>query len=155
MRTQLGNETPSFTTGISGVPAVTNNSTVDLTGPALVSATVNAAGNRVQLVFSEDLVLPSDAVAFLNTIDDSFSVTAAGSPLSVASATAIRSAPRILTLPVSPDIGQGQAVVVSYTDPTAGDDDVALEDALGHETPSFTTGISAASPPSPTTPPST
>ena len=141
----LGHETPSFTTGMSGVPAVTNNSTVDLTGPALVSATVNADGDQVQLVFSEDLVLPSDAVAFLaflNTIDDSFSVTAAGSPLSVASATAIRSAPRILTLPVSPDIGQGQAVVLSYTDPTAGDDDVALEDALGHETPSFTTGMS-------------
>ena len=47
-----------------------------------------------------------------------------------------------MSLPVSPDIGQGQAVVLSYTDPTAGDDDVALEDALGHETPSFTTGMS-------------
>ena len=137
----LGHETPSFTTGSGGVPAVTNNSTVDLTGPALVSATVNAAGTRVQLVFSEDLVIPaSGAVAFLNTLAGSFSVTAAGSPLSVARAIATGSEPRILSLPVSPDIGQGQAVVVSYTDPTAGDDDVALEDALGHETPSFTTG---------------
>ena len=138
----LGHETPSFTTGTGGVPAVTNNSTVDLTGPALVSATVNAAGDQVRLVFSEDLVLPAGGlVAFLNTIAGSFSVTAAGSPLSVARAIATAgTAPRILTLPVSPDIGQGQAVVVSYTDPTAGDDDVALEDALGHETPSFTTG---------------
>ena len=139
----LGHETPSFTTGMSGVPAVTNNSTVDLTGPALVSATVNAAGDRVDLVFSEDLVIPASGIAaFLNTLAGSFSVTAAGSPLSVARAIATGTAPRILTLPVSPDIGQGQAVVVSYTDPTAGDDDVALEDALGHETPSFTTGMS-------------
>ena len=137
----LGHETPSFTTGSGGVPAVTNNSTVDLTGPALVSATVNAAGNRVDLVFSEDLVIPASGIAaFLNTLAGSFSVTAAGSPLSVARAIATGTARRILTLPVSPDIGQGQAVVVSYTDPTAGDDDVALEDALGHETPSFTTG---------------
>ncbi len=140
----LGHETPSFTTGMSGVPAVTNNSTVDLTGPALVSATVNADGDQVQLVFSEDLVIPaSGVVAFLNTLAGSFSVTAAGSPLSIGRVSVTAgNAPHILTLPVSPDIGQGQAVVLSYTDPTAGDDDVALEDALGHETPSFTTGMS-------------
>ena len=139
----LGHETPSFTTGMSGVPAVTNNSTVDLTGPALVSATVNADGDQVELVFSEDLVLPaSGLVAFLDTLAGSFSVTAAGSPLSIGRVSVTAgNAPHILTLPVSPDIGQGQAVVLSYTDPTAGDDDVALEDALGHETPSFTTGI--------------
>ena len=138
----LGHETPSFTTGMSGVPAVTNNSTVDLTGPALVSATVNADGDQVELVFSEDLVLPaSGLVAFLDTLAGSFSVTAAGSPLSIGRVSVTAgNAPHILTLPVSPDIGQGQAVVLSYTDPTAGDDDVALEDALGHETPSFTTG---------------
>ena len=140
----LGHETPSFTTGMSGVPAVTNNSTVDLTGPALVSATVNADGDQVELVFSEDLVLPaSGLVAFLDTLAGSFSVTAAGSPLSIGRVSVTAgNAPHILTLPVSPDIGQGQAVVLSYTDPTAGDDDVALEDALGHETPSFTTGMS-------------
>ena len=49
--------------------------------------------------------------------------------------------PRILTLPVSPDIGQGQTVVVTYTDPTAGDDAVALEDAAGNETHTFTTSM--------------
>ena len=136
-----GNETPSFTTGSGGVPAVTNNSTVDLTGPSLVSATVSPNGEQINLVFSEDLVIPArGVVAFLDTIAGSFSVTAAGSPLSVARAIATSASTRILTLPVSPDIGQGQAVVVSYTDPTAGDDDVALEDAGGNETPSFTTG---------------
>ena len=141
---------------MSGVPAVTNNSTVDLTGPALVSATVNADGDRVQLVFSEDLVIPaSGTVAFLNTLAGSFSVTAAGSPLSVARAIAAGTAPRILSLPVSPDIGQGQAVVLSYTDPTAGDDDVALEDALGQRDPLLHRPACRASRRSPTTPPST
>ena len=136
-----GNETPSFATGSGGVPAVTNNSTVDLTGPALVSATVIFDGDQISLVFSEDLVIPASGIAaFLNTIAGSFSVTAAGSPLSVGRAIATGTSPHILTLPVSPDIGQGQAVVVSYTDPTAGDDDVALEDAGGNETPSFATG---------------
>ena len=112
-----------------------------MTPPSLVSATVSPNGEQINLVFSEDLVIPArGVVAFLDTIAGSFSVTAAGSPLSVARAIATSASTRILTLPVSPDIGQGQAVVVSYTDPTACDDDVALEDAGGNETPSFTTG---------------
>ena len=115
--------------------------TTNMTPPSLVSATVSPNGEQINLVFSEDLVIPArGVVAFLDTIAGSFSVTAAGSPLSVARAIATSASTRILTLPVSPDIGQGQAVVVSYTDPTAGDDDVALEDAGGNETPSFTTG---------------
>ena len=107
-----------------------------------MSATVNAARDKVQLVFSEDLAIPaSGIVAFLDTLADSFSVTAAGSRLSVARVSVTGSLPRNLTLPVSPDIGQGQTVVVTYTDPTAGDDAVALEDAAGNETPSFTTSM--------------
>ena len=108
-----------------------------------MSATVNAARDKVQLVFSEDLAIPaSGIVAFLDTLADSFSVTAAGSRLSVARVIRDRQPCRAyLTLPVSPDIGQGQTVVVTYTDPTAGDDDVALEDAAGNETPSFTTSM--------------
>ena len=76
---------------MSGVPAVTNNSTVDLTGPALVSATVNADGDRVQLVFSEDLVIPASGTRRVPQHRRSpapISVTAAGSPLSVARAIA-------------------------------------------------------------------
>ena len=39
-------------------------------------------------------------------------------------------------------IKQGQTVVVSYTDPTTGDDTVALQDSAGNDVASFTTGMS-------------
>ena len=39
-------------------------------------------------------------------------------------------------------IKQGQTVVVSYTDPTAGDDTIALQDIAGNDVASFTTGMS-------------
>ena len=48
-----------------------------------------------------------------------------------------------MTLTVqSGTIKQGQTVVVSYTDPTAGDDTVALQDSAGNDVASFTTGMS-------------
>ncbi len=37
-------------------------------------------------------------------------------------------------------INHGQTVVVTYTDPTAGDDDYVLEDAAGNEVATLTTG---------------
>ena len=81
------------TTGVSLKIRVNGTVIPDTTPPALVSATVNAAGDQVQLVFSEDLVIPASGIAaFLNTLAGSFSVTAAGSPLSVARA--IAPAPR-------------------------------------------------------------
>ena len=39
-------------------------------------------------------------------------------------------------------IKRGQTVVLSYTDPTAGDDTVALQDIAGNDVASFTTGMS-------------
>ena len=144
VESRTASSTGSFraTTGFSVQIRVNGTVIPDTTPPALVSATVNAARDKVQLVFSEDLAIPAGGiVAFLDTLSDSFSVTAAGSPLSVARVSVTGIAPRILTLPVSPDIGQGQTVVVTYTDPTAGDDAVALEDAAGNETPSFTTSM--------------
>ena len=38
------------------------------------------------------------------------------------------------------DRGMGQAVVVTYTDPTTGDDANVVEDAAGNEAATFTTG---------------
>ena len=43
---------------------------------------------------------------------------------------------------VSPAIRQGQTVVVTYTDPTAGDDANAIQDTAGNDAASFTTGVS-------------
>ena len=45
-----------------------------------------------------------------------------------------------LFLAVSPVIRAGQTVVVTYTDPTAGNDANAIQDAAGNDVASFTTG---------------
>ena len=111
-------------------------------GPALVSATVGAAGNAVTLAFDEDLALPSDsaeALTFLASLASAFAVSADGSGVAVSGLTA--SGTDGLTLGLSGVIVQGQAVTLTYTDPTAGDDAIALQDGLGNETPTFTTGI--------------
>ena len=113
-------------------------------GPALVSATVGAAGNAVTLVFDEDVVLPSDsaeALTFLASLASAFAVTADGAGVAVSGLTAASGDSDQLTIVLSGVILQGQAVTLTYTDPTAGDDAVALQDVLGNETPTFTTGL--------------
>ena len=113
-------------------------------GPALVSATVGAAGNAVTLVFDEDVVLPSDsaeALTFLASLASAFAVTADGAGVAVSGLTAASDDSDQLTIVLSGVILQGQAVTLTYTDPTAGDDAVALQDVLGNETPTFTTGL--------------
>ena len=107
--------------------------------PALVSATVGAAGNAVALVFDENVDLPSnnaDARTFLARLASAFAVTADGVGVPVRGLTA--SSADQLTLVLSGVIFQGQAVTLTYTDPTPGDDAVALQDILGNETPTFT-----------------
>ena len=139
-----GNETPTFTTGSGGVPAVTNNSTVDKTGPALQSATVNSGGTGIELVFSEILDFPSteaEFVTFRATLKSFFAITAAGMPVTVETLVITANQKGIsFHLFATSTIGQGQSVLITYTDPTAGDDAVAIQDTLGNETRSFTTG---------------
>ena len=140
----LGNDTPTFTTGSGGVPAVTNNSTVDKTGPELTSAVVPSSGVNIELVFSEILGYPSTEAEFLtfrDTLKSFFAITAAGMPVPVESLAISNDNRRItFTLPTTSTISQGQSVVVTYTDSTAGDDAVAIQDTLGNDTPTFTTG---------------
>ncbi len=47
----------------------------------------------------------------------------------------------LFRITVSPVILQGQAVVVTYTDPTAGDDANAIQDTAGNDAATFTTGM--------------
>ena len=111
-------------------------------GPALTSATVGAAGNAVTLAFDEDVVLPSDsadALTFLASLASAFDLRADGAGVAVSGLTA--SGTDGLTLGLSGVIAQGQAVTLTYTDPTTGDDAVALQDVLGNESPTFTTGV--------------
>ena len=100
--------------------------------------------NAVTLVFDENVVLPSDeaeALTFLASLASAFAVTADGAGVPVSGLTASSAEPDQLTIGLSGVIVQGQAVTLTYTDPTAGDDAVALQDALGNETPTFTTGL--------------
>ena len=138
----LGNETASFTTGSDGVPAVTNNSTVDKTGPAVTSATVESDGMSITIVFSEVLDVPtstSEIATFINTLKSSFSLIAAGRPVTIGGHVAT-SRNDTIKYAISPTIGQSYSVVLSYYHPTSGNDTVAIQDSLGNETASFTTG---------------
>ena len=105
----------------------------DTTPPTLTSATVPGSGGSIALAFSEDLQsanLPPAAA---------FTVTVGGTAVTI-SALAAGTTPDALQITVSTLIGQGQAVVVAYTDPTGGDDAKAIQDTVGNDTPDFTTG---------------
>ena len=112
--------------------------------PFLTSATAESNGREIELVFSEILDYPSTEAEFLtfrDTLKSFFAVTAAGMPVTVeALAISVDNRGIIFRLPAASTIGQGQSVVVTYTDPTTGDDAVAVQDAAGNDTPSFTTG---------------
>ena len=128
-----GNDAETFTTGEGGVPAVTNDSTVDRTGPKLVNAAVESSGININLVFDETL----DQAPASWPPPGAFEVTADG--VSVTPSELAVGADRVL-LAVSPTILQGQDVIVTYTDPTGDDDPAAIQDASGNDAETFTTG---------------
>ena len=139
-----GNDVATFTTGQGGVPAVTNNSTRfrDTTGPVLTSATVTAAGNRIDLVFDEYLAVPPDAAAFYTALAGrvGLSVDSATATFAI-NATASDPSTGLLVLTPTSTINNAQVVVVTYTDLTAGNDaSNVLQDSVGNDAASFTTG---------------
>ena len=112
--------------------------TPDTTPPTLTRANVEETNVlSIYLEFSEDLQLsnPPPASAFTLTVDGSavtgFSVAWQGSLLPQ---NAIW-----LVLPTA--IRQGHVVVVTYEDPTAGDDANAIQDTAGNDAATFTTGM--------------
>ena len=108
----------------------------DTTPPALVSAYVISSGAEIDLQMSENLLLSNLPPA------SAFTVTVGGSAVSVTAVgrggTSFQNDTAKIT--VSPVVRAGQAVVVAYADPTAGDDANAIQDAPGNDTPDFTTG---------------
>ena len=107
----------------------------DTTPPTLTSATVTGSGENIQFRFSENiqaLNLPPFSA---------FTVTADGSVLTTNAISATPGVSDGFQIQVSPVIFQGQAVVVTYTDPTAGDDANAIQDTAGNDAATFTTGM--------------
>ena len=72
-----------------------------------------------------------------------FTVEADSSPLTVTATRVDPSSRMEFVLSLSPLIRQGQAVVVTYTDPTGGNDTNAIQDAAGNDVATFTTGLNS------------
>ena len=105
--------------------------------PALASATVNAAGTQLDLVFDEAFAAPTSYTALAGR----FGVTADGASVSFTLPDASQEPDNArLVLSLSTAIERDQVVVVTYTDPTTGDDSDVIEDAVGNEAATFTTG---------------
>ena len=108
----------------------------DTTPPTLTDAGVYPAGEGMTLTFSEDLQ------EFTLPPASAFTVTADGSAVTVSIGTHHSSFLATFSILVSPLIRQGQTVVVTYTDPSTGDDTNAIQDISGNDAASFTTGVS-------------
>ena len=132
----VGNDVAGFTTGKSGVPAVTNGSTVpstDTTPPEVEGVVVDEVNMIVSIVFDE--ALDEDAGGAVPV--SAYAVTADGQDVEITHVRIGFGNTVILEFPDAA-IRQGQTVVVSYTDPTAGNDTVALQDRVGNDVASFT-----------------
>ncbi|MEY3353953.1 MAG: hypothetical protein RLZZ16_755, partial [Actinomycetota bacterium] len=104
--------------------SVTNNSTVDTTGPTFVSAATNTAGTTVTLTYSETLggtMAPRGA----------FEVTVGGVSCSLTNAS--RSGSTVVLTLAACSIESGQEVTVAYTDPSVSNDSTAVQDAAGND----------------------
>ena len=115
---------------------ITVSAAADTSPPTLTSATVTSTGQIIEVLFSENLGRSN-----LPRASD-FDVTAGGSDVTV-SLVASTAALNALWVLVTPAIRQGQVVVVTYTDPTAGDDVRAIQDVAGNDAATFTTGMNS------------
>ena len=123
------------TDSVSDTFDIVVSAAADTTPPEVESVTV-PTGSQVELAFNEDL----DETVGATLPASVFSLTVAGRAVTIPVYTF---QDETLFLYVQTDtIKQGQTVVVSYTDPTAADDTVALQDSAGNDVDSFTTGQS-------------
>ncbi len=129
--------------------AVTNN-TPDTTAPVLNTATVT--GNQLVLTYTEASTLDAGHPPGIGD----FAVTAGGTGNAVTGVTVDATA-KTVTLTLTTAVASGQTVTVAYTDPTAGNDANAIQDAAGNDAASLTaspvTNNTPAPPPVDPTPP--
>ena len=131
----------SFTDDASNAETLTSAATAvvtaaaDTTPPTLISATVLGSGGAIEFQFSENVqrLRPPRAPAFTATAD--------GSAVTASSPRGIAGMHDVIRILISPAILQGQAVVVTYTDPTASNDRNAIQDTAGNDAATFTTGM--------------
>ncbi len=109
---------------------------VDTTPPTLTTATVISTGTNILLVFNEAMTTAGTGLPQASA----FTVTADGIAVPVDQTGA--SGPSLVVTLSPVYIRQGQDVVVTYTDPTTGDDTRAIQDTSGNDAASFTTGMS-------------
>ena len=135
----------SFTDDANNAQTLTSVATavvaaaLDTTPPTLVSATVTSlgAGGVLRMTFDETPqrrgLLPAAVLAAIT-------VTVDGVEVNLAAQAAVDGIYVTLQLPPGRKIRSGQAVVITYTDPTSGNDTVALQDTAGNDVATFTTG---------------
>ena len=116
----------------------------DVTGPVLMSATVPVGGESITLTFDENLInrtgkTEAELDAYLAAIDAALDVQADGESIDVSVAFATLNNEQLLLQVAAPTFEQDQNVVITYADPTTGDDE-AIEDESGNDAKSFTTG---------------
>ena len=110
----------------------------DTTPPEVVRVAVPSSGTQVELDFDEDLDENVSGTLLVSV----FSLTVDGQAVTIADYQ-FQDVTLFLYVPTGTSkIKQGQTVVLSYTDPTATDDTVALQDIAGNDVASFTTGMS-------------
>ncbi|MDD3481998.1 DUF4347 domain-containing protein [Azovibrio restrictus] len=102
----------------------------DTSGPAFGYATVN--GNTLTMTYTDASLL--DAVN--KPGNSAFSVTSAGSPNAVTNVV-VNAGAKTVTLTLTNAVTAGQSVTVAYTDPSAGNDVAALQDAAGNDAASL------------------
>ncbi|WP_238232821.1 SwmB domain-containing protein, partial [Methylobacterium thuringiense] len=117
----------------------------DTTPPVFQSASVNAAS--MVLTYNE-------ALNATNIPAGAFAVTVAGGAVGVSSV-AVNSTAQTVTLTLAAPVTSGQAVTVAYTDPTAGNDALAVQDLAGNDAATLAAQsvTNTTPPPADTTPP--
>ena len=119
----------------TGAPSnIASATTGDLTPPRFVAGVVGADGDSLDLYFNESLDLDPRRTPLAS----SFAVTADGAPVAVGAVQVIPGrAQSVSLIGLSPAIREGQTASVSYTDPTSGNDEAAIQDRAGNDAASL------------------
>lgn len=124
-----GNDVGSGTNGSGSVTNGSKVSNVDPVPPTVTGSDVNNDG-KVVITFSETLATPGpESSQFIVTID--------GSPVTIVSVEVVDNKIVITTAPL---VADGQKVTWKYVDPTAGNDQKAIQDKSGNDLGSASIG---------------